>query len=129
MRKGPKPFSFGPALTLISGDGRRAGRHHEDAGRHRHAGHHEDRRGRHGTAMAAVVPAMPAFSAAPAIAFALGIAAPIPARALPAVGIPAIIMSAEDEGARRYIGGNTQRVLRLRHRHDAQCSEETPNRQ
>jgi hypothetical protein len=44
-----------------------------------------------------VAPAIPAVTAAPAIAGAIGISAPIPAGALPAGVVPAIIAAVEDE--------------------------------
>jgi hypothetical protein len=44
-----------------------------------------------------VVPALKAFSSAPAFAFFVGVSAPVPTRALPPTVVPAMLMSLIDE--------------------------------
>ena len=47
--------------------------------------------------VAAVAPAVPSVASAPAQAGAIGVSAPIPAGALPAVVVPAVVAAVEDE--------------------------------
>jgi hypothetical protein len=77
-------------------------------------------------AVAGVAPPIPSVASAPAEAGAIGIPAPIPARALPAVVVPTIVAAVEDELSlfeRQELIGQGQDECAVRYRRLSRASE------